>query len=396
MPKSLGRHPVNALTAIQVRSLKTAGRYADGNGLYLVIDATGARRWLLRTMVHGRRRDIGLGSAQLVSLVEARERATTYRKIARDGGDPLQHRAKERVIVPTFAEAAERVHEEHKSAWKNAKHTDQWINTIRQYANPTIGTKAVNVIETPDVLAVLTPIWQTKPETARRMRQRLRTVFDWAKASGFRSGENPVEGVSKGLPKQIRAVQHHSALPFQEVPAFVTSLRASGSGIIAKHAFEFLIQTAGRTNEVLGAQWSEIDRDAGVWTVPAERMKAKKPHRVPLNSRCVEILKEAAEYKGTSSYLFQGRDPKRPMSNMVFSKIMGSLKVDATPHGFRSAFRDWAAEVTSFPREVAEMALAHTIESKVEAAYRRGDLLDKRRVMMEEWGDYLGRAVSGK
>tara|TARA_R100000365_G_C2740880_1_gene69602 strand:- start:503 stop:1531 length:1029 start_codon:yes stop_codon:yes gene_type:complete len=338
--------------------------------------------------------DIGLGSAQLVGLAEAREQATAFRKIAREGGDPRQLRDRGRQASFTFSEAAERVHEEHKAAWKNAKHTDQWINTLRTYANPSLGQRSVDSIETPDILAVLRPIWQSKPETARRLRQRLKTVFDWAKASGLRSGENPVEGVGRGLPKQTKTVRHHAALPFKEVPAFVEALRASGSGVIAKHAFEFLILTASRTSEVLNAPWSEIDLEAGLWTLSSERMKAGRQHRVPLSSRCIEILKLAQDYRSGSPFLFQGRSPKRPMSNMVFSKIMSSLEVKATPHGFRSAFRDWAAETTSFPREVAEMALAHTIENKVEAAYRRGDLLEKRREMMEAWCDYIGKSES--
>lgn len=394
MPKRRGRHPVNALTALQVRTIKSAGRYSDGNGLYLVVDGSGARRWLLRTVVRGRRMDIGLGSAQLVGLAEAREQATAFRKIAREGGDPRQLRDRGRQVSLTFSEAAERVHEEHKAAWKNAKHTDQWINTLRTYASPSLGQRSVDSIETPDILSVLSPIWQSKPETARRLRQRLKTVFDWAKASGLRSGENPVEGVGRGLPKQTKAVRHHAALPFKEVPAFVEALRASGSGVVAKHAFEFLILTASRTSEVLNAPWSEIDLEAGLWTISSERMKAGRQHRVPLSSRCIEILKLAQVYRSGSPYLFQGRSPKRPMSNMVFSKIMSSLEVQATPHGFRSAFRDWAAETTSFPREVAEMALAHTIENKVEAAYRRGDLLEKRREMMEAWCDYIGKSES--
>lgn len=388
MATGRGRHPVNALTAVQVRNLKTSGRFADGNGLYLVVDESGARRWLLRTVVRGKRRDIGLGSALLVPLAEAREKAQVLRKIAREGGDPIVERDKGKREVPTFKKAAETVHEEHSPSWKNPKHAAQWINTLKQYAYPTIGDRPIDQIDTPEILRVLGPIWLTKPETARRVRQRIGTVFDWAKASGHRTGDNPIEGVARGLPKQTDTAKHHAALPYVEVPKFIGALWESDSGIIAKHAFEFLILTASRTSEVLEGRWDEIDLDAELWTVPASRMKAGRVHRVPLSERCVTILNEATAYRGTSPYLFHGRTEKKPMSNMVFSKIMKALKIPATPHGFRSSFRDWASETTSFPREVAEMALAHTIENKVEAAYRRGDLLEKRREMMQAWSKY--------
>lgn len=389
MATARGRHPINALTAVQVRNIKQPGRYADGNGLYLVVDESGARRWLLRTVVRGKRRDIGLGSALLVPLAEAREKARVLRKIAREGGDPVVERDKGKRDVPTFKQAAEVVHAEHKPSWKNPKHADQWINTLKQYAYPVIGDRAVDQIDTPEILRVLSPIWLTKPETARRVRQRIGTVFDWAKASGHRTGDNPVDGVARGLPKQTDSAKHHAALPYGDVPEFLKAVRDSDSGVIAKHAFEFLILTASRTSEVLEAQWDEIDFEAKLWTIPANRMKAGRIHRVPLSKRCIAILTEAKAYRGNSPYLFRGRSDKRPMSNMVFAKIMRTLNSAATPHGFRSSFRDWAAETTSYPREVAEMALAHTIENKVEAAYRRGDLLEKRREMMEDWAGFL-------
>lgn len=391
MAAGKGRHPVNALTAVQVRNIKTAGRYADGNGLYLVVDESGARRWLLRTVVRGRRRDIGLGSASLVPLAEVREAARHLRRIAREGGDPVAERDKDKRDVPTFKTAAETVHAEHKPSWKNTKHADQWINTLKQYAYPVIGERPVDQIDTPEILRVLSPIWLIKPETARRVRQRMGTVFDWAKASGHRVGDNPVDGVSRGLPKQTDTATHHAALPYRDVPAFIKALKASDSGVIAKHAFEFLILTATRTSEVLEARWDEVDLKAKLWTIPADRMKAGRIHRVPLCSRCVKILTEAATYRGGSPYLFHGRKETKPMSNMVFAKIMRSLKVQATPHGFRSSFRDWAAEATSYPREVAEMALAHTIQNKVEAAYRRGDLLEKRIRLMADWSNFSAR-----
>lgn len=388
--KRPGRHPDKALSAMQVRNLREPGRYGDGNGLYLVVDPSGAKRWLLRVVVQGKRRDIGFGGTSLVTLAEAREKAIAYRKLAREGGDPLAERQKAvAVIVPTFAEAAEQVYADHKATWRNEKHAAQWITTLRSYAVPHIGTKRVDQIDTPDILKVLSPIWLTKPETARRVRQRLGTVFDWAKTAGHRTGDNPVEGVARGLPKQSGAEKHHAALPFVEVPAFVANLRANETGLITRLAFEFLILTAARTSEVLEAEWPEIDRAAKVWTVPAARMKAGRVHRVPLGERSLAILEAAEPLAMGSRYLFPGRDGERPLSNTVFLMMLRRMKIAITAHGFRSSFRDWAAETTSFPREVVEMALAHAVENKVEAAYRRGDLLDKRRELMGAWGIYI-------
>ncbi|WP_342112079.1 tyrosine-type recombinase/integrase [Methylobacterium sp. SI9] len=385
-----GRHPEKALTTVQVRALKTPGRYADGHGLYLVVDPSGAKRWLLRIVVQGKRRDIGLGGASLVTLAEAREKALAYRKTARDGGDPLAERRRAQATAPTFAEAAETVHADHKATWKNAKHAAQWINTLRTYANPYFGSKPVDQIQTPDVLRALAPIWLTKGETATRVRQRIGTVLDWAKAAGHRSGDNPVEGVTRGLPKQGEREEHHTALPFAEVPAFVARLRAmSGQGEIGRLAFEFLILTAARTSEVLDARWGEIDEVQALWTVPAARMKAGREHRVPLSARACEVLSAAKALGGGSALIFPGRSGSKPLSNMVFLMALRRMSVPITAHGFRSSFRDWAAEATNLPREVAEMALAHTIENRVEAAYRRGDLLAKRREMMEQWSTFV-------
>jgi integrase len=383
-----GRHPDKALTAVQVRSLKEPGRYADGNGLYLVVEPSGSKRWMLRIMVQKSRRDIGLGGVSLVSLAEAREKALTLRKLARDGGDPIAERRKEKATVPTFGEAAQRVHEEHKASWANAKHAAQWINTLTTYAIPHFGTRRVDQIETPDVLRALSPIWLTKPETARRVRQRIGTVFNWAKAAGYRTGENPVEGVAKGLPKQIDEVEHHAALPYVEVPAFLARLHASDRGEVTKLAFEFLILTALRTSEVLGARWQEIDVVEGVWTVPAKRMKMKRVHRVPLSPRALAILARAKEFAADSPFVFPGQKAGKPLSNMAFEMTLRRMKVEATAHGFRSSFRDWAAEATSYPNEVAEMALAHVVKNRVEAAYRRGDLLEKRRKLMDDWATF--------
>ena len=324
----------------------------------------------------------------MVSLAEAREQALHYRKIARDGGDPSLIRKREQVEIPTFEKAAEQVHEERRSTWRNAKHAQQWINTLRQYAYPEIGKIRVDLVDTPAVLRALAPIWLTKAETARRLRQRIGIVLDWAKAAGFREGDNPVSGVTKGLPKQPAKEGHHAALPYRQVPAFVARLQKEGDGELARLAMEFLILTASRTSEVLNARWAEVDLDGKTWIVPAERMKAKRAHRVPLAPRCLEILQRAKYLAADSPLVFPGRTNSKPMSNMVLLSMLKRMEVPATTHGFRSSFRDWAAETTSFPRELAEMALAHTIENKVEAAYRRGDLFEKRRTMMEAWAEY--------
>jgi integrase len=382
--KPKGQHPEKALTALKVRAVNEPGRYGDGNGLYLVVEPTGAKRWMLRTVVQGRRRDIGLGGAQLVSLAEAREKALNLRKVARAGGDPVAEKA--RTLVPTFAQAAQSAHTEHVAAWRNKKHAAQWISTLRRYAFPGIGARRVDQIETPDVLKVLSPIWLAKPETARRVKQRIGTVLDWAKAAGFRTGENPVNGVAKGLPKQPDQKSHHATLPYGEVPSFMLNLRASDITEPTRLAFEFLILTSARTKEVIQARWSEV-KD-GVWTLPRERMKAKREHRVPLSPRCLAILRRAKELSDGSEYVFCGHSAGKPLSNMVFLMSLRRMGIDVTAHGFRSAFRDWAAERTNFTREVCEAALAHTIRDKAEAAYRRGDLFEKRRKLMNAWAAF--------
>lgn len=254
---------------------------------------------------------------------------------------------------------------------------------------PQIGGTPVDQIDTADVLRVLAPIWLTKPENARRVRQRVGTVLDWARAAGFRSGDNPVGGVAKGLPKQNGRDDHHAALPYADVPDFVQRLQGSEADELTCLAFEFLILTASRTSEVREARWSEVSEIERLWTVPAERMKAGRVHQVPLSPRSLEILKRAKALGAGSAFVFPGRSRDKPMSNMVFLMLLRRMNQAITAHGFRSSFRDWAAESTSFPREVAEMALAHAVESKVESAYRRGDLLEKRRQLMEHWADFV-------
>ena len=393
-------HPHQALSPTRVSSERSPGRYADGNGLYLEVDAAAShkppkKRWVLRIVVNGRRRDMGLGGLRTTSLKDARELAARYRSVARAGGDPLAERRKAQTPVPTFKDAAKKVHAEHKASWGNDKHRDQWLSTLETHVFPMIGDLRVDQIGTPEMLKALKGIWLTKPETARRVRQRIRTVLDWAKTAGFRSGDNPADGVARGLPAPPRRDGHFKALPYSEVADFIQKLRDSDAGEVVKLAFEFAILTACRTQEVLGAQWSEIDLDKAVWIIPATRMKGDREHRVPLPPRAIELL-QAARKMSKSENVFPGRDGEQPLSNMALLMAVRRLAVDTTVHGFRSSFRDWSAEQTNFPREVCEMALAHSIGSAVEAAYRRGDLFEKRRKLMTAWSNYVVAPSSGK
>jgi integrase len=284
------------------------------------------------------------------------------------------------------------VHAEHSAAWKNPKHAAQWISTLVEYVFPAFGDRRVDHIDTPDVLKVLSPIWLTKPETARRVRQRIGTVLDWAKAAGFRAGENPVAGVAKGLPKQPDRDDHHAALPYARVPEFIQILRQTDASEAAKLAFEFLILTATRTGEVLGAKWREVDLEQKTWTIPGERMKSARKHTAPLSARCIDILIRAKALSGSGQYVFPGRSADKPLSNMVFLMTLRRMGLNITTHGFRSTFRDWASERTNFSREVCEQALAHAVKDKTEAAYRRGDLLEKRRDLMASWAAFATSA----
>jgi integrase len=357
--------------------------------LYLVVDPSGAKRWVLRIIVQGKRRDIGLGGLRLVSLAEAREKALEFRKLAREGGNPIEARRKSRTVVPTFAEAAQITLDQQRAAWRNEKHAVQWLSSLKRHVFPVMGEKRVDQVETSDVLRVLSPIWLSKPETARRLRQRISMILDWAKAAGHRSGDNPVEGVAKGLPRQNERRTHFTAIPYVDVPSFVRRLPEVPTNEFARLALEFLVLTAARTNEVLKAKWDEISLEKKIWLVPADRMKAAREHRVPLSPRAVTILGLARELSDGSAFIFPGRQTDTPMSNMVFLMILRRMEADFTAHGFRSAFRDWASECTNFPREVCEMALAHTIKDKTEAAYRRGDLLAKRAELMCAWAQYI-------
>jgi integrase len=385
------------LTAIQVKRIKTPGRHRAGDGLYLVVGNDGRRAWVLRAQANGRRRDIGLGSAALVSLAEAREAAAGLRKAMRDGRDPVAERQAARAEankVPTFREAAIKVHGEHRPSWKNAKHAAQWLATLEQHAFPKFGDLSVTDVTGPMVRDALADIWLTLPETARRVRQRIGTVLDWAHAKGYREAEAPMRSVTRGLPKQPKAKQHFAAMPWQDAPDFLVKLAATTqAGEPVKLALEFLILTAARSGEMRGARWSEFDLAAKEWRVPAARMKAGKPHVVPLSGRALAILDRMAQLRTTDApdaLVFAGARPGKPLSDMTLTMLLRRMGAGCTAHGFRSSFRDWAAEATSFPSEVAEAALAHVVRNKVEAAYRRTDLLEKRRRLMEAWASACG------
>ncbi|OYW16160.1 MAG: integrase [Novosphingobium sp. 12-64-8] len=375
------------LTAIGIRKLKEPGRYSDGEGLILKLIAPGKGSWILRVQSDGKRRDIGLGTLSDRNLSEARETAREIRRKLKAGVDALAERKRERLVIPTFRAAAKSVHEEHQLAWKKGKHQAQWFNTLETYVFPAFGDTAVSEVHGPAIRDVLAPIWLTKPETARRVRQRIVSVLDWACAKGFRETEAPTRSITRGLPRQPRKNGHFEALPFKELPSFMTALRERTS--VGRLALEFLILTAARSGEVRGCLWSELDLKKKIWTIPAERMKAGNSHLVPLSDAALDVLQRAKAFKSLlSDFVFPGQNPKAALSDMTLLKILRDKDLEVTVHGFRSSFRDWVAEDTEYQGEVAEAALAHTITNKVEAAYRRTDYLEKRKALMNDWADF--------
>jgi integrase len=389
---------INRLSARAVSTTDKPGMLADGGGLYLQITASGAKTWIYRFTMFGKKRDMGLGSLNTISLSAAREVSAECRVFVRDGIDPIARRKALRLAdmasstkALTFSQCAEAYIEAHKAGWKNAKHGDQWRNTLKQYAYPELGNLAVSAIDTGLVLKVLEPIWETKTETASRLRGRIESVLDWATVRNHRQGENPARwrghlALTLPKPSMVQKVSHHNALSYEAVGVFIAALRERTE--ISARALEFIVLTATRTGEVIGADWSEVDLANGIWNIPAHRMKAEVEHRVPLSSRASAILKGLPRIEG-NKYIFPGLKPKRPLSNMACLNLLKRMDhADITVHGFRSTFRDWAAEQTAFPREVAERALAHTIKDKAEAAYQRRDLFDKRQKLMDAWADY--------
>jgi integrase len=401
----------NQLTVKNVKNAKP-GRHGDGGGLYLEVKPTGRVYWIFRFMLDGKRRDMGLGSAKgpgAVSLAEARERAAEARRLVRAGSDPVRERREgaaaraARARSRTFAETAELHMDAHAGGWRNAKHRAQWAMTLRAYAGPHLGTLPVSEVETAHVAAALRPIWTVKPETASRLRGRIEAVLDFAIVHGWREGPNPARWrghLDHLFPRRskVRPVRHHAALPWREVPGFMARLRASEG--VAARALEFAVLTAARTGEVLGACWSEVDLERADWTVPAERMKAGREHRVPLAPAAVELLRALLPLRRAADepdpLVFPGQRGTRPLSIMAMAMLLRRLgRGDVTVHGFRSSFRDWAGEETHHAREVVEAALAHRVGDKAEQAYARGDLFLKRRPLMENWAAFCAEAPSG-
>lgn len=377
------------LSKTAVNAATRPGRLGDGDGLFLVVQPSGSKSWIVRVQKHNTRRDFGLGSATKVSLTLARERAREVRTWVEMGLDPLFERRKAQGI-PTFREAAAKVLAQHRKTWRNEKHEQQWLNTLEAYVFPQLGRMQVNHITGPMIRNVLAEIWLTKPETARRVRQRIGTVLDWAYASGYRDSEAPMRAITKGLPRQPKKEGHFAAMPFANVPAFIPRLRQRES--YSRLALEFTILTAARSGEVRFAAFDEFDLEVRLWTIPKERMKAGREHVVPLCERAVRIVERCAELRIRGCELvFPGIKLRNPMSDMTLTKLLREMKEPYTVHGFRSAFRDWVSEETVHQSDVAEAALAHVVKDKTEAAYRRGNLLEKRRVLMDDWAAYCSK-----
>jgi integrase len=393
--------PMHKLSQVQIgRAMKQQCTLNDGGGLYFVSRPPNGASWIFRFSRHGKDRWMGIGQYPTVTLKDARARATDARQLLSGDVDPIENRRQQRaqtklqlVRQMTFAQCAALYITSHKTAWRNAKHSAQWDATLKTYVYPLIGSLPVAAVDTSLVMKVLQPIWNAKPETASRLRGRIEAILNWATVSEFRTGLNPARWrghLDNLLParSKIARVEHHAALPYADVPAFMVKLLLQEG--VAARALEFLILTAARTGEVIGARWSEINLREKLWTIPAERMKAGKEHRVPLSSRAIEILEAIhPDSSAADGFVFPGNKAKKPLSNMAFLMLLRRMKcAGMTAHGLRSSFRDWCAERTNFPSEVAEMALAHAVGNKVEAAYRRGDLYGKRQQLMDHWATF--------
>ena len=403
---------IGKLTALAVDKSKRRGYYGDGGGLFLQVSVSGSKSWVFRFKEAGKLHEMGLGATHTIGLAEARERARECRRLRLDGIDPIEARkvarAQARLAAAkavTFKNCAERYIATHQAGWRSLAHAAQWPSTLGRYVYPVFGSLPVQAIDVGLVLKALEPIWTAKPETAGRVRGRIESVLDWATSRGYRQGDNPARWrghLENLLPtkSKVRRVKHHAALPYAEIGEFIAQLKQQEG--VAAQALEFTILTAGRTGEVIGSRWSEISLAERLWTIPAERMKAGKEHRVPLSDAARAILEQMQAIR-QDDFVFPGGKTKRPISNMAMAMTLRRMgRDDLTVHGFRSTFRDWAAERTDVPREVAEMALAHAVGDKVEAAYRRGDLFEKRRQLMDAWsrfctapaGDETARMVS--
>ena len=377
------------LTDRGIRSLKTPGRHPDGETLYLVVSRSGYRSWIQRLVIRGRRHDMGMGPFPAVSLAEARQRAHNNRVLARSGGDPMSDK-QAAARVPSFETLARQHIAENSSSWRNLKHRAQWLTTLEVYAFPSLGGLRVHEITRRHVIETLTPIWTSKPETAKRVRQRIRSVMDRAVAMEYVDYNPAGDAINAALARQPRAVAHHRALPYGELPAALRAARDSGAGTAAKLAFEMLALTACRSGEVRRMTWDEVNLQEATWTIPGTRMKAGRPHRAPLSPRALAILGEARRLDNGSGLVFPAPLSGGVLSDMTFILLIRRLGLDFVPHGLRSSFRDWAAEKTNARHDVVEAALAHTVGNATEAAYFRSDLFELRRALMDEWSAYLG------
>ena len=381
------------LTDRGIRSLKTPGRHPDGDTLYLVVSRSGYRSWIQRLVIRGRRHDMGLGPFPAVSLAEARQRANNNRVLARSGGDPMSDK-QAAARVPSFETLARQHIAENSSSWRNLKHRAQWLTTLEVYAFPSLGGLRVHEITRRHVIETLTPIWTSKPETAKRVRQRIRSVMDRAVAMEYVDYNPAGDAINAALARQPRGVAHHRALPYGELPAALRAARDSGAGTAAKLAFEMLALTACRSGEVRRMTWDELDLDGATWTIPGSRMKAGRPHRAPLSPRALAILGEARRLDNGSGLVFPAPLSGGVLSDMTFILLIRRLGMDFVPHGLRSSFRDWAAEKTNARHDVVEAALAHTVGNATEAAYFRSDLFELRRALMDEWSTFLGGGIN--
>ncbi len=393
---------IHRLSAARIKNAPP-GKFEDGGGLRLIVSSKGSKRWVFRYSMAGKRREMGLGSTMVTPLPKARLKAQKCREMLAHGQDPIDADRATKKTRPTFTSCAAAYIRAHRKGWTNRKHAKQWVATLKSYARPIIGNKPVDLITTEDILRVLKPAWNTKTETAKRVQGRIENVLDFAAAHGYRDELNPARWrghLDKLLPakSRVQKVKHHPAMPYSFVPEFYRDLCELESG--AAHALRLLILTATRSSEVLHAQWTEFDLDGGVWIIPADRMKAEKEHRIPLPELAIKLLRFIPRH-ADEPYLFPSRAYGKPLSNMAMIKVMRKLGFGSNckrgpyvPHGFRSSFRDWAGEISNFPPDVVEMALAHTIQNKVEAAYRRGDLFLKRRRLMEDWSMHIGSESS--
>ena len=379
------------LTAKFVENVSEAGKYYDQHGLFLHVRPSGAKKWLQRYTFQGRRREIGLGSAKIVSVATARRNAHQNLVLVSEGIDPIEDK-KQDSIIPRFEVAAREVYEENRPTWRNAKHAAQFITTLETYAFPVIGSMSVKEINSSHILRILSPIWVTKAETAKRVRQRLSTVFKYCIAQQWRTDDPANIAIVEALPNPKRKVQHRKSISYNDVSGFIETISKSSAGLSTKLGLEFLILTATRSGEVRKARWDEVN--GSLWTIPAERMKSGVAHRIPLPSRCIEILEEAKTISQGSGFIFEGTKPNRPLSENTFNKLMKELGLEVHAHGFRTSFRTWTQEKTNYPREIAEAALAHSLRDKAEAAYARSDLLEKRAEMMEAWAQFISTNTS--